>query len=119
VWVDLDEVDDATQEDWPVAELEHSRTSTGGGMWSVVADADALVGARCFWMLLLFLIVPALVGLHALLTADTRASPRGRAETGCDVSGSKLRCAISSDATTLRSGWDPKTTLGEPSPVRR
>jgi hypothetical protein len=32
---------------------------------SVVADADMLVDAGGWWMLLLFLVVPALVGLHA------------------------------------------------------
>jgi hypothetical protein len=35
-------------------------------VWSILGDADMLLDAGGWWMLLLFLVVPALIGLYAL-----------------------------------------------------
>jgi len=37
-------------------------------VWSILADASMLVGAGGWWMLGVYLVVPALIGLFALLS---------------------------------------------------
>ncbi len=37
-------------------------------VWSILADASMLVGAGGWWMLLLYLVVPALIGISWLLS---------------------------------------------------
>lgn len=37
-------------------------------VWSILADASMLVGAGGGWMLLLYLVVPALIGISWLLS---------------------------------------------------